>query len=60
MEKKPDVKLDIKAMTVGELESCIGSMNQDELQQAGSIIRLLSDKVRNRQKAIKMISHKHF
>lgn len=60
MEKKLDVKLDIKAMTVGELESCIDSMNADELRQAGSIIRLLSDKVRNRQKAIKMISHKHF
>lgn len=60
MEKKIDVKLDIKAMTVGELEGYIGSMDEDELRQAGSIIRLLSDKIRNRQKTIKMISHKHF
>ncbi len=60
MGKKLDVKLDIKAMAVGELESCIGSMNEEELRQVGSIIRLLNDKVRNRQKAIKMTSHKHF
>lgn len=60
MEKGIDVKLDIKSMTVGELESCISSMNEEELRQAGSIIRLLSDKIRNRQNAMKMMSHKHF
>lgn len=60
MEKEIDVKLDIKSMTVGELESYIGSMDEDELRQAGSIIRLLSDKIRNRQKTIKMMIHKHF
>ncbi len=59
MEKKLDVKLNIKTMTVEELENRISSMNENELRQASSMIRLLRDKITRRQSDMKAMRSKH-